>query len=241
MKQTLLLLLVLAVFVAGCESKYKDPDPVAMGYDYYPLEKGQYRVYQVQDVRYVNDDTYTQRFQLRERVDSSFIDQTGQEVFKIIRSIRPNAQAAWLDDSVMTVAKKSNMVVLTKDNTRYIKLVFPVKNGLEFVGDLYNTRTVTEGAVRKIRNFKEVYTIESVGEAFEHENKTYQNTATVVQGLLFTEKFDDNRFEVYADGIGLAYRLFRRLDYKSCDSCGDDLIIESGHEREEVLIDHGKL
>ncbi len=244
MKRALLLLLVLAAFVAGCENKYKDPDPVAMGYDYYPLEKGQYRVYDVRDIRYNNKQKFTQQFQLRERVDTSFVDQTGQLVYKIIRSIRPNAQSAWLDDSVMTVAKRPNMVILTKDNTRYIKMVFPVRNGLEFIGDLYNTRTVSEGDARKVRNSKEVYIFEAVGEPFEHEDKSYPNTATVVQGLLVTGQDDDNRFEVYADGIGMVYRLFRRLKYESCkaeDGCDGTVDIDNGHEREEVLIEHGKL
>src|SRR5690606_7642168 len=111
----------------------------------YPLEKGQYRVYDVKDVRYGNGEQFTQQFQLRERVDTSYVDQTGQLVYKLVRSMRPNNNSAWLDDSVLIVAKTSNMLLLTKDNTRYVKLVFPIKNGLEYIGDLFNSRTVTDG------------------------------------------------------------------------------------------------
>ncbi|PKV75643.1 hypothetical protein [Pontibacter ramchanderi] len=244
MRRALLLLVVLSAFVAGCESKYKDPDPQAMGYDYYPLEIGQYRVYNVKETRYFEGTPSRLNYQLRERVDTSFVDQTGQLVYKIIRSKRPDANADWLDDSVMTVAKSPTMVMLTKDNTKYVKLVFPVKTGLEFVGDLYNTRQVTDGAGSKIRDNKEVYTYQAVGESYEVSGQTYPVTATVVHNFRSVSTIYDNRFEVYAEGIGLVYRVWDRVNYVSCQGgpgCVDDFKIDHGHEREETLIEHGKL
>lgn len=241
MRRALLLLVVLSAFVAGCESKYKDPDPQAMGYDYYPLEIGQYRVYNVEETLYFGETPSRLNYQLRERVDTSFIDQTGQLVYKVIRSKRPNATAAWLDDSVMTVAKKEQMVVLTKDNTKYIKLVFPVKNGLEFVGDLYNTWQVNEG---KTRDNKEVYTYENVGLSYKVAGETYPATATVIQKYLTNSTKLDDRYEVYAEGIGLVHLVSDRLNYEECQSgagCVDGFKIASGHEREEILIEYGKL
>ncbi|MDO6392159.1 hypothetical protein Q4E40_18635 [Pontibacter sp. BT731] len=244
MRRALLLLVVLSAFVAGCESKYKDPDPVAMGYDYYPLEIGQYRVYNVEETIYFGDEPSKLNYQLRERVDTSFIDQTGQLVYKIIRSKRPTATASWLDDSVMTVAKSTTMVMLTKNNTKYVKLVFPVKNGMEFVGDLYNTWQVAEGSVNKIRNNKEVYTFQSVGENYVLNDQNYPVTATVLQNFRSLGTVHDDRFEVYAEGIGLVHRVSDRLNYKDCQGgagCVDGFKIDSGHEREEILIEHGKL
>ncbi|EJF09946.1 hypothetical protein [Pontibacter sp. BAB1700] len=241
MRRALLLLVVLAAFVAGCENKYKDPDPVAMGYDYYPLEVGLYRVYDVKETLYFGETPSDLNYQLRERVDTSFIDQTGQLVYKIIRSKRPSATAEWLDDSVMTAAKSPTMVMLTKDNTKYVKLVFPVKNGLEFVGDLYNTWQVTEG---KLRDNKEVYVYENVGLSYEVAGETYPSTATVIQKFLTNSTKLDDRYEVYAEGIGLVHRVSDRLNYENCSSgvgCVDGFKIASGHEREEILIEHGKL
>lgn len=244
MRKALLLLVVLSAFVAGCESKYKDPDPQAMGYDYYPLEIGQYRVYNVEETFYFGEIPSRLNYQLRERVDTSFIDQTGQEVYKIVRSKRPDANAAWLDDSVMTVVKTSTMVLLTKDNTKYVKLVFPVKNGLEFVGDLYNSWQVAGGSVNKIRNNKEVYTFESVGESYLLNDQNYPVTAKVLQNFRSLGTIHDDRFEVYAEGIGLVHRVSDRLNYEDCQGgvgCVDGFKIKNGHEREEILIEHGKL
>lgn len=244
MRRALLLLVVLAVFVAGCESKYKDPDPQAMGYDYYPLEVGNYRVYDVKETKYFTDGPSTNQFQMRERVDTSFQDQTGQLVYKVVRSIRSSATAAWLDDSVMTVAKSPTMVMLTKDNTKFVKLVFPVKERGEWIGDLYNARQVIEGSGSKVRNNKEVYTYEKVGASYELAGFTYPNTATVVQNFHSIDTKLDDRFEIYAEGIGLVHRVSKRIDYVSCSSganCNDGFEINGGHERYEVLIDHGKL
>jgi hypothetical protein len=238
MRKALLLLVVLAGFVAGCESKYKDPDPKAMGYDYYPLEVGDYRVYDVTDTRYSSNVGTTKRFQLRERVDTSFLDQTGQLVYKIIRSVRPSEQAAWLDDSVMVVAKTNSMVLQTKDNTRYVKLIFPVKQGSKWLADAYNNRPVNEN--------KEYSTYSDLNTTFEYNGLVFQNTMTVVQGSPYDNIELDDRKEVYAENIGLVYRLFNRAVYceGSTTSSGCQNGVgwkESGHERHEVLIDHGKL
>jgi hypothetical protein len=238
MRKALLLLVVLAGFVAGCESKYKDPDPKAMGYDYYPLEIGDYRVYNVTDTRYSSNVGTTTRFQLRERVDTSFIDQTGQLVYKVVRSRRPNEQVAWLDDSVMVVAKTSSMVLLTKDNTKYVKMVFPVKQGTRWQADVFNNRSVD--------NSKEYATYTDLNTPFEYNDRVFQSTVTVIQGSPFDNVQLDDRKEVYAENIGLVYRLFNRAVYCEGSSSSSSCQLgvswkESGHERHEVLIDHGKL
>lgn len=242
MRKALLLLVVLAAFVAGCENKYKDPNPEAMGYDYYPIEVGDFRVYAVTDIRFRDNIGDTTRFQLRERVDTSFHDQTGQLVYKVIRSIRPNDRSTWLDDSVLTVVKNANMVVLTKDNTKYIKLVFPVKEGVEWIGDLYNSRVAADNRVKK-RDEKEVYTYTEVGQPYTIGDYAFPKTAKVIQNDSGTLGIGiDERFEVYNEGIGLVHRLFNRVTFKSCDTenCGD-VVIDNGQERHEILIDYGKL
>ncbi|MBD1396042.1 hypothetical protein H9Q13_02600 [Pontibacter sp. JH31] len=238
MRKVLLLLVVLAGFLAACENKYKDPDPTAMGFDYYPLEVGNYRIYDVTDIKITRNVSEINRFQLRERVDTSFYDQTNQLVHKIVRSVRANSNRPWVDDSVMTVIKSTSKVLLTKDNTKYVKLVFPVKAGLKWEGDAFNSRVVNNG--------KESYTYGEVGETFEIDGQSFAKTVTVTQGTPFDNVQLDNRKEVYAEGIGLVYRLFNRAVYcagseiKDCP-VDDENFKQSGHERHEVLVEHGKL
>ncbi|MCP2045025.1 hypothetical protein [Pontibacter sp. HSC-36F09] len=244
MRRALLLLVVLSAFVAGCESKYKDPDPVAMGYDYYPLEIGQYRVYNVTDIRVSNNISHTSQFQLRERVDTSFHDQTGQLVYKIVRSVRPNENSGWLDDSVIIVNKSERMVLAMKDNTKYIKMVFPVDRQKIWEMDAYNNRVIVD-SVARLYQIKERYTYENVDQSFNIEDIEFSNTVTVKPIVHFVEGRIDERREVYARNIGLVYRLFNKstpCEFTSRNDCPKNVgWIASGHEREEILIEHGKL
>ncbi|AKD04816.1 hypothetical protein POKO110462_09970 [Pontibacter korlensis] len=250
MRRALLLLVMLATVLASCEDKYKDPDPKAMGYEYYPLEIGDYRIYNVTDIRYMSDVGDTTRFQMRERVDTTFFDQTNTLNYKIIRSIRENESRPWEDDSVYVVSKSNSMVVLTKNNTKYVKLVFPVREGVFWLGDAYNDHkenTYEPNPEKRsdYYNSKEPYTYHNVDEPFTLNGSTYESSLTVVQGEP-TESwigFDDRK-EVYVKDIGMVYRLFTRIIYcNATDSNDCDYGIGyklHGHERHEELVSYGK-
>ncbi|WP_299760491.1 hypothetical protein [uncultured Pontibacter sp.] len=252
MRRALLLLVVLAGLVAACEDKYKDPDPKAMGYDYYPLEVGDYRIYNVTDIRFQSDIGDTNRFQMRERVDTTFYDQTNTLNYKIIRSVRANENQNWLDDSVMVVSKSDVNVVLTKNNTRYVKMVFPVKNGFSWLGDAYNANKETSYAPDPTTNrradyylTKESYTYQEVGQPMTLNGTTFDNTLTVVHGSpIETWIGYDDRKEIYAEGVGMVYRLFTRIVYCNAqdrEDCEYGIGYKlHGHERHEELISYGK-
>jgi hypothetical protein len=237
MRKALLLLVVLAGFVSGCETKYMDPDPKAMGYDYYLLAIGDYRIYNVTEIKFRHNVGDTSRFQLQERVDTSFLDQTNTLSYKIVRSIRPDEFSPWVEDSVMVVTKTENNVLLLKDNTKYVKLVFPVKNGKSWAGDAFNTHVTGSDE-------KEPYTFTLVGEPYTASGQVYDKTATVIQGTPTKNLIQlDDRKEVYAEGVGLVYRLMNRVIYCNDSGTADcefgvDYKLQ-GHERHEELIAHG--
>ncbi|MDX5437926.1 MAG: hypothetical protein LPK03_12065 [Pontibacter sp.] len=243
MKNTLLLLLVLLGLLTACEDKYKDPDPKLMGYEYFPLEVGSYRIYNVTDIRFKSDVGDTTRFQMRERVDTTFTDQTGALNYKIIRSIRANENSAWEDDSVMTAVRSVNNLILMQNNTKYVKMVFPVKEGKHWIGDAYNDRVASDYAVNE-RDGKELYTYRNVGENYYLNGNTFPNTVEIIQGDYTSDDFVvDKRKEVYAEEIGRIYRQFTKIIFSPCSpqDCkyGEDYKIY-GHERHEELIAHGK-
>lgn len=232
---------VLAFLAVSCDESFVTPDPEARGLNYYPLEVGQYRIYDVTDIHYQNDVATEERFQMREWVVDSFMDQTNTLTYKIIRSVRPNTQAEWLDDSVMTVTKDHNRVVLTKDNTRYVKMVFPVQEGKIWQADILNNRYNPDSTGKE----NSVYV--SVDKPYMLPNGTvYDKAATVFIGAASVDStIVDKRREVYARGIGKILRVFDRKNLQGCqmDDCGEDYVspILDGHERHEVLIEHGKL
>jgi hypothetical protein len=155
-------------------------------------------------------------------------------------------------DSVFVVTKSLTNVILTKDNTKRVKLVFPVKEGKTWAGDAFNGNGSYDPDDKTITH--EPYTYEKVNESFTLSEKPFiynntafsmDSTATVIQGEPTNNQFLlDNRKEVYAAGIGMVYRLTNRAVYASCsdDSCefGEGYIL-NGNERHEILIGHGKL
>ncbi len=240
------------VVLAGC-TESAAPDPNMMGYQYYPVAVGNYRIYQVTDIKIQFDKADTSRYQLREIVKSSFLDQTNTLNYRIERSKRPNSSSRWDADSVIVVSKSLKNVVVTKDNTKRVKLIFPVKNGKTWPGDAFNSI----GDFEQINSseIKEPYQYTGVGEPFTldikdliYNNKVlyFDTTATVVQG---DPQFDDgekvvtfldNRKEVYANGVGMIYKLFYRA-YLCGLETGCASYIKDGNERHEVLIEYGKL
>lgn len=241
----------LLVVLAGC-TESAAPDPAKMGYRYYPIEVGDYRIYFVTNIRTQFDKGDTTRFFLREVVKSSFVDQTNTLNYRIERSLRPSNRSQWVADSVFVVTKSLTNVILTKDNTKRVKLVFPVKEDKTWAGDAYNNNGYFDPEEQTITH--EPYSYEKVNQSFVFNDKHFiynntalqlDSTATVIQGEPRDDKImSDHRKEVYAAGIGMVYRLFSRAVYAPCsdDACefGEGYVL-NGHERHEVLIEHGKL
>ncbi|WP_125185411.1 hypothetical protein [Botryobacter ruber] len=240
-------ILALAFLVAGlwygCAEKPVEPTPEALGLNYYPLEVGNYRIYDVTNIRIQNNVGDTTRFQVRERVDTAYVDQANVTTYKIIRSVRPGEGSTWADDSVMLVTKSNNSIVEMKNNTRRIKLVFPVKNGKIWNADAFNSNEVNYEEDRK-----EKFKLTNVGEPVTIGGKTYDESLTVIQGRPTDNLINlDDRKEVYVKDIGLVYRIFNKVTYCNdsqsitCPFDPENKFKLNGHERIEVLRSHGKM
>ena len=100
-----LLVAGLAAFVS-CQDETLEPAPFC--YEYYPVEIGRYVVYDVDSVFHSdndnnNDDSvYTWHFQVKEKIDSTFIDGQGRTAQRILRYRRLDTTAAWTFMNVWT-------------------------------------------------------------------------------------------------------------------------------------------
>ncbi len=243
MKYTFLILLLLIGSITACQKADVSPENTAEGQEYYPLVVGDFRVYNVTDIKFKNNVGDTSRYQMREVIDTFFTDQTNTATYKIIRSKRANEATAWEEDSVLLVTKSKNMLLLTQNNTKYVKLVFPVKESSEWQADAYNNRVVNPLEQNPLKR-KEPSKYLNVGKPFAVAGKTFEHTVTVVQGTPTDNLVQlDDRQEVYARNIGRVFRKFNRIVY-----CNDSESIQcpfgvgyklEGQELQEVLISYG--
>jgi hypothetical protein len=108
--------------------------------DYYPLEVGSFRIYDVADTTYNNGKPTVSRFQFREQVESDAVkDVTGQPAYQIIRSRRATATDPWKVDSVLVVSATPRRVLLQRNNRQTVELVFPVNEGRAWSMNAFNS------------------------------------------------------------------------------------------------------
>lgn len=203
MKPTLLLSLLLAFFLAGCQTSTIELDPDALGHRYFPLEVKGFRIYEVSETRYLNDQATTTSYQVRERVDTVYSDLANEQVYRIVRSRRENGSRPWVDDSVIVVSRSLSDLRVTRHNVKVVQLIFPVRNGKSWNPNAFNTAGPHE------------FTYQAVGLPYTVDDRVFNKTVTVVQGDVSNLIQLDERKEVYAEDIGLVYRLYTRLNY--CD------------------------
>jgi len=106
-------------------------------------------------------------------------------------------QDVWYENLLDTKAEK------VEENIRYIKLVFPVKEGKSWDGNAYNTLGTWN------------YTYTDVDVPLIINNNTFDSTLTVLQldnPLLISYEHSE---EQYARGVGMIYKQYTFLDYQN--------------------------
>lgn len=230
-KRCVLYIWLVALLSFGCSSESNDPDLAQLGYNYYPVEVGNYRIYDVQEINFtLLDGGDTTNYQLKEVIDAYQHQSKEDTSYYLHRFTRSTTEEEWQLDSLWTIRKDLRRVVVVENNVPVIKLVFPVGEGVAWDANAMNAE---EG---------ETYTMMDVGIPFETEVETFDHTLSVIEkdnmDTVITERF---REAVYADGIGMVYKEERFIDY--CATTVECLglgIIEGGSKSVHILREYGK-
>ncbi len=219
-------LLFLILLVGSC-NETKEVSPSDLGYDYYPLQIGNYSIYDVEEIRFLISGFDTSVYQLRETIIDSIpsIDQTR---YLLRRDIRQNMSDPWESDSVWTVTRTANFLSITENNIPFIKLTFPVNLGREWNGNSLNSRGNVTYYYQSIQNAL----IDSI-DVDSHVRLIIEDIEENVTGV-------DLKSEVYAQGVGLVEKNY--LTQKKCTSsdCGADLgEVIAGRSLKQTLIEIG--
>lgn len=221
------LLLPALLFFVACE---EEPDNFSteLGYEYYPLEVGQTRVYQVDSIVYdlatggISADSSSSF--IREIVTEVRENEQGDSVYTVERTYRDSVGNPWQPLKVFTetVERRQNRIVRTEDNLQFIQMVFPVRENRDWDGNVFFDEflTVEVGgeSVEMFKGWEYEYERTDLDTSFAGTN--YAEVVHLIKAdtdpfnLIETRQADD----YYAPGIGLIARDLEILDTQ-CEAC----------------------
>jgi hypothetical protein len=128
--------------LSSCKKDDKPAPKASPDYkQYYPLKVGSYRIYGADSVRYSglnNHPLDSFHFELEEIITSKFKDNTGNDTYKVERYRRADSSQPWQLVKVFTMDIDGQRGEWVENNSRYVKLVFPVEKGKTWNADEYN-------------------------------------------------------------------------------------------------------
>ncbi|WP_139177502.1 hypothetical protein [Roseivirga pacifica] len=229
---SLMICTALALWSCGEDVAAEKPTDPDQGKTYFYLKEGQYRIYNVYEIKYeAVDMSDTLEYQIREEVGEPF-NNNGSTSHTIRRYSRLNSQESWELDSIWSARVEEDIAVSVENNVPFVKLVFPAIEGREWDRNIFNVQPETD---TKILSFDEPYTVglNTFLHAMEVEISNLDD--------IIVSK--DVRYEVYADSIGLVKKEYNQLLY--CSTAGQCEIgagiIQSGKYYRETLIESGNI
>jgi len=231
----ILFLIVIGILVSTCNRK-GDPTPSDTGFSYYPINEGDYLIYDVIDTAFIGVQTYEiNNYQVKEEIHESIVvnDEVRYQIYLYYKS--PGGEWNDYPDSNWTVFSDKRRIVKVEDNVRFVKLVFPFEAGKKWDGNISDPENDPQ----------EHYTMTEVRRPFTYtslyapiQEYTYPETVSVVQ-------FDNSSaidlnyaIEVYANNIGLVYKEIKVYKYEQSNLALQQ--VELGQHIVKTLIEHGK-
>lgn len=192
---------ILLIFaIASCKKDSTLPS-VDMGYQYFPINKGHWIIYDVDST--VWDDFFpledsrhdsTFKFQLKELTESVFNDNTARPTERIERYKKYDT-GNWFIKNVWFTNRTNTTAEKVENNTRYLKLTFPVRKSIAWNGNIYNTQE------------KQDYIYKEVNSPFTVNGISFDSTLTVLQKVDTSSLIKkEYAIEVYAKNVGLIYK-----------------------------------
>ena len=214
------------IFFSGILYSCKRDKGIApdLGYNYYPTAIGWFIEYEIDSIAY-NDFTNkidTTHYYLREIIESEFENAAEMPSFRIERYKRNNLNENWTISDVWFGIKSNTHIIRVEENIRFVKLIFPIKNGLRWNGNNFNSLG------------EQNYEYLNKDEPFKVNDLTFDSTVVVKQfeniNLIEKQEFK----EVYARNIGLIYK--EKIDLKT-EINGT---IKSGYRLYQKITSYGK-
>lgn len=222
------LIVVLTSFLFSCSESEVILDTDRLGLHYFPLEVGDYRIYDVEESNYSVLGVTTENYQLKEFVADSNLNASNNLQYIIHRSTRLNETEPWQLDSIWTAQKSTSIAVLTENNVPFVKLSFPIEHQVQWNGNSLNS--LAEENYWYNTQIPDTTLLDSL----------YQDIVQVVQNDRGEDFLGlENRSETFAPHVGMIIKESVILKYCQTE-CATEKEIESGRELVMILKEYGK-
>lgn len=207
-------LISIFIFLQNC--KKTAHSTIDLGLSYYPLNVGDWIVYNVDSIVYndftnpVSIDTFS--YQIREEITNDFLDLNNEQNFRI-EQFKKYANGSWFVNNVFSAKQNQINTQKVENDLRYVKMVFPIKTGSNWNGHIYlDVADQAHLAFLNLANYNWNFSYENINETLIINNFTLDSCVTILQineENLFEKKYAK---EIYAKNIGLVYKEMRILE-----------------------------
>lgn len=228
MKKYLIFIALMISFFA-CQQDEPEADPVAVGFNFFPLAVGDFQVYEVEEVTHSSQGAVTGNFQRRVEVVDSFQNQTGTVTYVLHEFRRETDAQEWEFVATNSARRTPFQGILNEGNVPVLKLSFPISAGKMWDSNALN-------------GFEsDLFEMDSLFVPYiTARGMLIPETLTVIQenNQDFTVNLERDH-EIYGLNIGLVYS--ENIDLSFCieEACLGQQIIEEGREVRQTLIEHG--
>lgn len=221
-------LVALIVCISSCDTSPIEKT-VDIGKDYFPMQKGQFQIYDINEIIYTLGDPDTFIYQLKTVVIDSFLNNESAYTYVIHRSVREDASKPWTYKETWSSRLVNNQAIESEENTDFVKLIFPFEVGVKWNGNAFNNRG------------EEDYELESEGPK-TFNDKTFNDCIIIKQrdNQDFIVNLDQ-RYETYAKNVGLVYFDKTQLFYCSDADldCIGKQIVDEGVIYKQTIVEYG--
>ncbi len=228
MNRVILILAVAGGLFWQC-TEVKEINPEELGANYFPLQIGTYRTYQVDGaIMDYTGDSIEFSYLLKESVVDSFQNLEGGISYRLERQKQYDENDLWEIDSVWTARVDGQTAVRIEHNVPVVSLIFPLAENKTWDGNKLNNKSKLE------------FEMINIGQPFTDSFGSFGATVTVIQQYLpdvFVTSI--SKKEIYSKDKGLVYKENIILKYKQDGDYGDE-IVESSLVYYQYLLAYGE-